>query len=438
MNPLVSTLILILLALLGARITFNTDRISPGPALLLRTGTHFLFIGFALGPHALGLMTDEAVRQLFPLMALGLGWVGFHFGLQLDRKNLREFPLSFHLFAYGQAALTFVLFFGLGWLGLRVFGPLDDVRTVLLMGAAATACVSAPAGIALVSTTFLVRGNIRRLLFFVASVDALVGIAALQLTYALFRPREVVAGLETTPGLEWLVVAGGLGVVCGIIFLWLMRPKPHGEELVLFLLGICAFASGAALQFQLSPLFVCVIMGALVANLSADPQRIFAVLQRWEKPVYVVLLLLAGALLDFPTLWIVPLAIGYVAIRGGAKIVGSAAASRAVRLGFPVPKRIGLGLMPQGGISLAMAISGVLTYAGLSAGPLDAVEILFAIVVLGVVISELTGPFFTTAILRRAGEISPRVEKALADGDDHRAQEEAIRHTAPPDPETPE
>ena len=89
MNPLVSTLILILLALLGARITFNTDRISPGPALLLRTGTHFLFIGFALGPHALGLMTDEAVRQLFPMMALGLGWVGFHFGLQLDRKILR-------------------------------------------------------------------------------------------------------------------------------------------------------------------------------------------------------------------------------------------------------------------------------------------------------------------------------------------------------------
>jgi hypothetical protein len=208
--------------------------------------------------------------------------------------------------------------------------------------------------------------------------------------------------------------------------------------LVLFLLGICAFASGAALQFQLSPLFVCVIMGALVANLSADPQRIFAVLQRWEKPVYVVLLLLAGALLDFPTLWIVPLAIGYVAIRGGAKIVGSAAASRTVRLDFPVPKRIGLGLMPQGGISLAMAISGVLTYAGLSAGPLDAVETLFGIVVLGVVVSELTGPFFTTAILRRAGEISPRVEKALADGDDQRAQEEAIRHGAPPDRETPD
>jgi len=59
-------------------------------------------------------------------------------------------------------------------------------------------------------------------------------------------------------------------------------------------------------------------------------------------------------------------------------------------------------------------------------------------VVLGVVATELTGPFFTTAILRRAGEISARVEKALAEGDDQRAQEEAIRHGAPPDPEAPE
>ena len=37
-----------------------------------------------------------------------------------------------------------------------------------------------------------------------------------------------------------------------------------------------------------------------------------------------------------------------------------------------------------------------------------------AVVVLGVILSELTGPFFTRNILQRAGEISPRVEEALA------------------------
>ncbi|MGW8268056.1 MAG: hypothetical protein ACWGSQ_16935, partial [Longimicrobiales bacterium] len=208
--------------------------------------------------------------------------------------------------------------------------------------------------------------------------------------------------------------------------LWLTRPRPGGEELVLFLLGIAAFASGAALQLQLSPLFVSVTMGAVVANLSPDPQRVFRVLQEWEKPIYVVLLILAGALLSFPTLWTLPLAVGYALLRAGGKVLGNMAMVRVVPLPFPTPKRFGLGLLPQGGISLAMAISVVLTYAGLGLGDLNAVDVLFAVVVLGVILSELTGPFFTRNILVRAGEITPRVEEALGGGGSPKAHIEAM------------
>jgi len=49
-------------------------------------------------------------------------------------------------------------------------------------------------------------------------------------------------------------------------------------------------------------------------------------------------------------------------------------------------------------------------------GERDAADLLFAVVVLVVILSELTGPFFTRNILVRAGEISPRMEDALAGG----------------------
>ena len=45
MDPLLSTLILILLALLGARFSFSSIPVPQGPRLLLRTGVHFLFVG---------------------------------------------------------------------------------------------------------------------------------------------------------------------------------------------------------------------------------------------------------------------------------------------------------------------------------------------------------------------------------------------------------
>ena len=109
MDPFVSTLILILLALLGARFSFSTVRVPPGPRLVFRTGTHFLLLGFVLGPQLLGLLTEDAVRQLFPLLGMGLGWIGFLFGLQLDHRNLRQFPLGFHLHESGGRLLHLAL-----------------------------------------------------------------------------------------------------------------------------------------------------------------------------------------------------------------------------------------------------------------------------------------------------------------------------------------
>ncbi len=434
MDPLISTLLLILLALLGARFSFSPRGAPAGPRLLFRTGTHWIFVGFLLGPNVLELLTPGALGQLDPLMALGLGWVGFLFGLQLDRENLGQFPLKYHALAAGQAVVAFLLFLGLGWAGLALLGRSGEEEMLLLSAAAATACITTPAGIAMISANFFVRGELRRLLFFVASVDAVVGVTALQIVYTVFHPGSLVLGTTGVPTAGWSALALGLGVVYGIFFLWLTRPRPGPEELVLYLLGISALASGSALQLQLSPLFVSMVMGAFVANLHDDRQRIFAALERWEKPIYLVLLLVAGAFLRFPTLWILPLAILYAGMRTVGKVAGATSMAGVISLSFPTPRLLGLGLIPQGGISLAMAISVLLTYGELELSGFRAVELFFGIVVVGVVISELVGPFFTFRVLRGAGEISPRVERALEEGDEERAQEEALRHVGPAEP----
>lgn len=431
MDPLVATLILILLALLGARFSFSVVSVPAGPRLIFRTGTHFLLLGFFLGPHALGLLSDQALGQLSPLIAMGLGWIGFLFGLQLDREHLRAFSWPFHVFAVGQALAAFAAFAGLAWIGLQASGAGGEVPTLLVLAAAATACVSAPAGIAMVSTNFLVRGPVRTLLFYAASVDAVVGIVALQVVYAQFHPADLILGWGRMGALAWVVVAAGLGVICGILFLWLTRSRAGSDELVLYLLGIAAFAGGAALHLQLSPLFVATTMGAVVANLSPERERAYAVLQKWEKPIYVVILLLAGALLRFPTRWILLSGIAYALLRAGAKLAGGLLMSKVVSFESRAPGRVGLGLVPQGGVSIAMALSAVLTYEGLGLGDLSAADLLFGTVILGVILAELSGPFLTTQVLRRAGEISPRVEEALARGDEARAHQEAVRRGSP-------
>ncbi|MDH5758635.1 MAG: cation:proton antiporter [Gemmatimonadota bacterium] len=432
MDPLLASLVLISLALVGARLSFSTDRVPQGPRLIFRTGTHFLFVGFALGPGGLGLLSSDATHQLFPLLATGLGWVGFHFGLQLDRESLKHFPLRHHVLGAGQAVTTFVIFLAAGAGVLAFLGFSDRVSLLLLVSAAAIAAITTPAGIAMVSSNFIARGKVRDLLFFVSSLDAGIGIFFLQVAYALFRPEAMAVGGEAVPQISVVGVALGLGAVLGIVFVWLNRGRARGEELVLYLLGMCAFSAGAALQLGLSPLFVSMVMGAVVANMAPDRQRIHRILQRWEKPVYLIFLLLAGALLSFPTAWVFPLAVLYTVLRGLAKVAATAVLVDLVRLEFPVPRRLGLGLIPQGGIPLAMAVSGVLMYSDLTVAGVDAETTLFAVIVLGVVMSELAGPFLTGKVLRRAGELAPGVEAALARGDERRAEREAVKHRARP------
>ncbi len=437
MDPLLATLVLILLALLGARVSFSTERVPAGPRLLFRTGTHFLFLGLLLGPAALGLLSDEALTQLYPVLGLGLGWVGLLFGLQLDRDTLRRFPRGFLLVAIGQALLTFVLFLGVALALARFDGGPSSELVIVLLAAAATAAVSSPAGVAMVSSNFLVRGQVRQFLFFAASLDAIVGILALQITYGYLHGTDVMAGFEVGGTAFWTAADLALGVVCGILLLWLMRLRPGREELVLYLLGISALVGGASLQMRLSPLLAATVMGAVIANVSRDKARIFRALQKWEKPIYVVLLILAGAQLRLTTWWIVPLGVAYFAVRALGKVVGTAIMVRVVPLPFNAPRRIGLGLVPQGGISLAMALSLVLTLSGseLRVMGFGAIDLLFAVVVVGVVLSELSGSVLTRQVLRRAGEINRRVEEALAEGDLERAEAEAIgRHTPAPTP----
>jgi hypothetical protein len=415
MGNLFAALVLIVVALIGARVSFSTERAGLGPRLLFRTGAHFVLVGYLLGPSALGLITADTTQQLSPLLALGLGWVGFHFGLQLDRRMLGQFSTGYHVLALGQAAVAFAVFGAAAYALARAAGLEDAVVLMLVLTASCTAAVTTPAGIAMVSATFRVKGNVRNLLLFVGSIDALIGITALQVTYALYRPDALATGMGPYSQLVFVGLAVGVGLVCGIVFLWLTRSRLAPEELVLFILGACALASGVALQWDLSPLFVSAVMGALVANLSASTERIQLLLSRWEKPVYVTFLLIAGALIEIPTWVVFPMAVGYATLRFLAKLVGASLMVGMVPFRFEVPRRLGLGLIPQGGISIAMAVSGALMYTDLQVRGVDAEALLFAVIVMGVALAELTGPLLTTRLLEHVGEI-PRHPPSVAEG----------------------
>ncbi len=412
MNPLLLVLLLVLIGLLGAQLGFARRRVPLGPQIFIAVGGPFLFVGFVLGPHLLQVFSLGTISQLTPLLALGLGWIGLLFGLQLDRDHLRRFPPRYLTLALLQAGIAFCIVFVLGYLVTDAWFSLRLDAIVLV--AAATACVSTPAAIALISNTYQTRGRITRLLFFVASLDAVVGVVALGLVHAGFN-----TGLLGRGGLnslfELFAISILLGCFFGVLFLSLTRVRPRSQELLLLLIGLVLFAAGTSFYLSLSPLFVCMIAGAVIGNLSPMRRRVYAALSSWEKPIYIIMLVLAGALLEFSSWWIVPLVLAYIGARILAKWLGGVAAAKLSILGANVPASFGLALTPQGGLSLAIAISFVLIYNPM--GEIRSAEsVLLATVVIAVGVSDLIGPFLVRDVLGRAGELGRGAVSTAAHG----------------------
>ncbi len=406
MNPILVVLLLVLIGLLGARFSFARRQVPLGPQMFAAIGGPFLFLGFILGPHLLEVLGAETLQQLSPLLALGLGWIGVLFGLQLDRGQLRQFPPRFLVLTWLQAAVAFAIALLIGFVALG--GPSASRFDAIILAAAATACVSTPAAIALISNTYLIRGGVTRLLFYVTSLDAAVGIVILGLT--LSAHHTGVLGRSVALSLfEWFAISTLLGFFFGVLFLSLTRIRPRSQELMLLLIGLVLFAAGSAFYLSISPLFVCMIAGAVIANLSPMSRRVYTALSAWEKPVYIMMLVIAGALLRFSSWLILPLVAVYVAGRILAKWAAGLVAGRLRLPELDLPASFGLALTPQGGLSLAIAISFLLIYVPGAPELTAATEIFFATVVIAVGISNLIGPFLVRAVLERAGEIDRQV-----------------------------
>jgi len=381
-----------------------------GVQVLIASGTPLVLVGALLGPIT-GVVTRELASQLAPVSALGLGWLGMLFGLQLDRAIVREFRGVLWRFALLQAGIAFLIA-ALGAAVIRL--TLPGLREAWAPGEAAiftlaaVAAISAPTGVSIAARRLKLRGPVLDLLSFSASVDGLIGVFAFTAVLAVYRPIEGPGVAELSPE-RWLAVSLLSGVLVGLVFLSLTRRAPTTDELTLSLLGTVLFGAGAGYALGLSPLLVTIIAGAVVANLSSHKRRVLATLSAWERPAYHILLILTGTLLTVPSAWVWAAVLLFVGWRLSAKYLGGYAALRLLRLP-EVPPTVGLALVAQGGLTVAIALNYAIAYRQQAPA---AVDVVLTTVVALVALNEVLSPSIIRGVFHRAAaEARPLTREA--------------------------
>jgi Kef-type K+ transport system membrane component KefB len=405
-NPLVMLGIMLVVGAGAGRLT----RLIRMPSI-----TGQILVGIALGPQLSGVIDASMLPHLHNFSTVAIGVIAFRIGSEFDRALLQRLGPRIVGLTIGQFLGAFVLVL----ITMEVL-RLDWPYALLL---AAIAISTAPT-----TTAALVRDSgVRRGPF----VSYLLGIIALNDTLAVImfsvmstavadrlQPMHAHAPLVATAfrtfGAELLALGVGGGI--GAAFVCALRLASRNRELggpslELLLLGFGLVAVGSAAATSLSFLLVPLAFGLMVANTlpAHETQRVRNLLGPYAEPLFVVFFVLAGAhlpIVDAHGLQALGLAFAYVTARFAGKYLGARLAARSLRLPGSIERYLGLSLAIQGGLvlGLILAFRGSPPVAALAPSAHQAIESMTAVVLLGVLLTQLAGPPIVRLALQRGAD----------------------------------
>ena len=356
--------------------------------------TGYLIAGLLIGPSVLGLLSTEFLDAVAIISKVALGFIAFSIGNEFKMSYFREVGIAPVVIACLESFFAVLFVF----LGLLVSGHGMAFSRVLGAIAAATA----PAATIMVIKQYRARGPVTKSLLSVVAIDDATALILFSLAVAVAQALMGTAGSLTASLLSPVWEIGGalvVGGALGIIFLIPLRFfKKPGNRLSL-IVGFLFAGLGLAQWLGLSDLLLCMAMGAVLANYSADINHLMDISDSVTPPIFMLFFVASGAELQLAVLPTVGLiGVLYIVLRVLGKMFGAFLGGALCKCEQTVRRYLGPCLLPQAGVAIGLSL------AAAEVVPEYAAQIR-AVILCGTLIYELIGPAVTKMSLRKAGEI---------------------------------
>ncbi len=325
---------------------------------VVTAGLPFVFLGVIAHSRSVGILSESVLWELRPLLALGLGWIGFTTGFRFDSKlgdSILPGTSGVSLITASMPFATIVAACAL----LLVFVEHSPANTAFLRDAMVLG--TAGAMTAYTAPKLLqVRGSAVQQIDRVASIvtlEQLAGFIGLLVVAAYFRPQDNSVAWHL-PGTAWLFITLGMGTMIGGVVWGMLAKIKAGPEFTVLILGSVCFTAGIASFLRISPLVVCFIVGLILVNLPGTSKaQIRAALEHMERPVYLLFLLVAGSLWDVTKWQGWALMLLFVPARLFGKWLAVKLSRKEVPNGLSIDEQRSLIFSPMGALSIAIVVN---------------------------------------------------------------------------------
>lgn len=363
--------------------------------------------GVLVGPYCLGLIgTHEQMEDLEPVATFAMSLVavsiGGHLSYRRIHNSLRRI-ISISLLEVGCSILCVML-------ASRMFGM--DWPTTCLLGAIAAS--TAPAtSIALIREVRAKGPFVKTLISAVAlnNILAILMFVMMRAFVAAYFEKGETSGMIDDAliiAAYHLLGASLLGISTG----WITKvavSKPKFHDFTTILLAIMLL-DGLASFLHLSPLLVNLFFGVFLGNSSQVAERQLTTLVPLEPILYVCFFTLAGVSLHLDAMLSVGLiATVYIVARVLGKSIGAALGGLIGKCSSRIWQNMSFALYPQSGIAIGL----VILLANDAFIPDTIKQTVSAIILAGVTVAEIVGPFCTKAALVRSGEANRDRERLV-------------------------
>jgi len=365
----------------------------------------YLFLGLMIGPEVLNIIPRSFIQETNIIIDLSLSLIAVLVGANLKYTTLKEMGKQILAITFFEASFAFLFvtigFFLLSeWLG---FSPEQGLIIAVLFGGLASA--TAPAATIAVAHECKAKGRFTTtLLAVVASDDAL---ALIFFTFALtlggiFAGNGDFSIATLYDMLKIIILSAAVGSVGAIISVLIDKLFAHHKGMeTISTIGMIFIVYTLSVYWELEPLFATLIMGAVMVNLSTDFDLVEEEIDgHLEEIIFMLFFILSAIHLDLESLTTVPFVIlTYTLLRLLGKMSGAWMGAKLSHADKTVQDYLGLGLFPQAGVAIGLALS--LQH---EAGFESIAPMILNVIIAATIVHEFIGPILTEYVLRKSGE----------------------------------